>query len=171
MRELIKKLLWIGLTVMVIKGFFQFEFYYSEPVFGWVIDAETGERLEGVTVEAQWKEQRGSSIEKSNATFLQKLTTVTDKEGSYHFPKWGPKIEFGFGVILDNYSNRPTLYFTKERYGKKIFHCYSSHYSGFLFFATKMKIGCYDIKECCGKDKIKLYKLPSMLSSINNSYE
>jgi|WetSurMetagenome_2_1015567.scaffolds.fasta_scaffold88523_2 hypothetical protein len=199
MKTLIKKLLWIGLIIVVIKGFFQFEFYYSEPVFGWVIDAETGERLEGVTVEAQWKEQRGSNVEKNNtkimrklitikgedgfyrfpewkeqqdssteennSKLLQKLTSITNKDGFYRFPEWEPRLEFGLGIITDKYSNRPTLYFIKEGYKKKILHCYSYHHSGFLFSATKMEVGCCDAKEeCCSRGNIKLYKLPS----INN---
>jgi len=156
MKESTKKLLWIGLTVMTIKGFFQLEFYSSGAVFGQIVDAETGEYLEGVAVEAQWKEQRGSGAERNNTKLLQQLTTVTGKDGSYRFPEWGSKPEFGFGIIVDNYgSYRPTLNFTKEGYEKKILNCYSFHYG---VISVRMKPSCEGYRECCGKEKIKLYK-------------
>jgi hypothetical protein len=157
MKELTKKLLWIGLTIIIIKGFFQFEYYYSEPVFGWVIDAETGERLEGVNVEAQWKVRRGSSVEKNDAAYLQRLTTITDKHGFYRFPEWEPKLEFGIGVIPnDIYSNRPILSYLKDGYQRKILHCLSLHHQSPT--GIKMVVSCDGKNECCYNDKVKLHK-------------
>lgn len=64
--------------------------YTAEPIQGNVVDAETGQPLEGVIVTANWQLEGG--IEGSYPVGqMMVMETVTDKNGRYRFPGWGPK--------------------------------------------------------------------------------
>ena len=64
--------------------------YTAEPVQGNVVDAETGQPLEGVIITANWQLEGG--IEGSYPVGqMMVMETVTDKDGRYRFPGWGPK--------------------------------------------------------------------------------
>lgn len=66
--------------------------YSAAPIEAWVVDAETKQPLEGVIITANWPYAdstfagRGSDLGQ-----LMVMETVTDKEGRFHFPGWGPR--------------------------------------------------------------------------------
>ena len=65
--------------------------YKAEPIEGWVVDKESNQPLEGVIVTANW--QLDGGIEGSYPVGQMMVReTVTDKNGRYHFPGWGPKL-------------------------------------------------------------------------------
>lgn len=63
--------------------------YTAEPIEGRVIDKETGQPIEGVVVLAQWILQK--PIEGHKAEHWVVIEAVTDSEGKYKIPGWGPK--------------------------------------------------------------------------------
>src|SRR6267378_1466906 len=63
--------------------------YSAKPITATVVDAETGEPLEGVNVVAHWVLHYRSSW--SGAGDLELLETVTDNVGKFHFPGWEGK--------------------------------------------------------------------------------
>lgn len=68
-------------------GFF---IYNAEAIEGWVVDAETGKPLEGVIVVADWQ-LKGGWEGGTNVNEIKILESVTDQNGRYSFPAWGPK--------------------------------------------------------------------------------
>ncbi len=62
--------------------------YSAKEIHGQIVDTETAQPTEGAVVVAQWiLFQIGSG----HGPRLQILETVTDKDGNYAFPAWGPK--------------------------------------------------------------------------------
>lgn len=62
--------------------------YSAKAIQGRIVDADTGQPLEGVNIVAQWKIDRASV---GDAKALLHVTeTVTDANGNYSFPAWGP---------------------------------------------------------------------------------
>jgi hypothetical protein len=62
--------------------------YSAEPITATVVDAETGQALEGVNVLVLWDLQDPNA---RGAPYWIFEEAVTDKEGRFHFPGWGPK--------------------------------------------------------------------------------
>jgi len=65
-------------------------FYSAEAIEGWVVDAETGKPLEGVIVVAHWR-LKGGFEGGTPIRELQIFESVTDRDGRYAFPAWGPR--------------------------------------------------------------------------------
>src|SRR2546422_4340820 len=65
-------------------------FYSAEAIEGSVADAETGRPLEGVIAVAHWQ-LKGGFEGGTPIGELQILEAVTDPNGRYSFPAWGPK--------------------------------------------------------------------------------
>lgn len=65
--------------------------YSAKPIRGLVVDAETGQPLEGVIVAAQWVLFIARPADGTYGPRLHVLETVTDTTGAYQFPGWGPK--------------------------------------------------------------------------------
>lgn len=65
--------------------------YSAQPIRGKVVDASTGQPLEGVIIVAQWILYETSPGGQNPRKRLQVLETVTGPDGSYAFPGWGPK--------------------------------------------------------------------------------
>lgn len=69
--------------------------YSAEAIEASVIDAETKQPLEGVVVTANWELRGGASPGGSTAVGqLMVLEAVTDKNGRFYFPAWGPIRQF-----------------------------------------------------------------------------
>ncbi|MHB8455913.1 MAG: peptidase associated/transthyretin-like domain-containing protein [Acidiferrobacterales bacterium] len=67
-------------------------FYYTaKPITATVIDAETKQPLEGVIVTANW-ELDGGIFGDYPVGQLAVMEAVTDKDGKFHFPGWGPRL-------------------------------------------------------------------------------
>jgi hypothetical protein len=62
--------------------------YRAEPLAATVVDAESGEPLEGVIVVAHWEVANpyGAAVAQ-----VMVMETTTDKQGTFAFPAWGPK--------------------------------------------------------------------------------
>ncbi|MBI3301590.1 MAG: hypothetical protein HYZ72_05880 [Deltaproteobacteria bacterium] len=63
--------------------------YSAEAIEAWVVDEETGQPLEGVIVIANWKLWGG--IHPDVIGSLVVMETVTDANGRFFFPAWGPE--------------------------------------------------------------------------------
>jgi len=63
--------------------------YSARPITATVVDAETGEPLEGVNVVAHWVLHNRMTWK--GAGDLELLETVTNKEGKFHFARWEGK--------------------------------------------------------------------------------
>ncbi|MHB8727985.1 MAG: peptidase associated/transthyretin-like domain-containing protein [Sulfuricaulis sp.] len=66
--------------------------YSADPISATVVDAETKQPLEGVVVTANWELEYGTYGGNVPAGELMVLEAVTDKNGKFHFPAWGPKL-------------------------------------------------------------------------------
>jgi hypothetical protein len=85
--------------------------YSAEAIEGWIVDAETNKPLEGVIVVAHWQLKGG--IEGTYPVReLKILETVTDQNGRYSFPAWGPKFAFSGNLK----SQSPGILLFKEGY-------------------------------------------------------
>ncbi len=65
--------------------------YSAEEIHGQIVDAETGQPIEGAVVVAQWVLFEGGIGHGGHKGRLHIYETVTDKDGRYFIPAWGPK--------------------------------------------------------------------------------
>ena len=86
--------------------------YFAESMEAWVVDAETGEPIEGVVVVANWQLVVGSLDGPRPRGQLNILETVTDKNGRFYFPAWGPKLALASHLRHED----PALLFFKSGY-------------------------------------------------------
>jgi len=87
--------------------------YNAEAVEGWVADG-TGKPIEGVIVVAHWQ-LKGGLEGGTPIDELKILETVTDRNGRYFFPAWGPKFALsGFFGRLG--SESPEILMYKQGY-------------------------------------------------------
>ena len=73
--------------------------YWGEAIRGHVVDAETGEPLEGVVIVADWKLLAGGYGHGGHLDSLVVQETLTDKNGEFAFPQWGPKLRPSFTML------------------------------------------------------------------------
>ena len=67
--------------------------YYADPIKARVVDAATGTPVEGVNVLAAWQAKGG--LEGGNIMgYVKVMEDVTDANGEFSFPGWGPKVWF-----------------------------------------------------------------------------
>lgn len=86
--------------------------YSAEPIEARVVDAETKKPVEGVVVTANWQLFHSTVGGRVPGSQLMVAETVTDKEGRFAFPAWGPKL--ALSGYLDNYD--PQLLLFKSGY-------------------------------------------------------
>ncbi len=65
--------------------------YSAEPIEARVIDADTQQPLAGVIVTANWQLEKGTPGGNIQVGQLMVMEAVTDKDGKFTFPGWGPK--------------------------------------------------------------------------------
>jgi len=65
--------------------------YSANPIRGVVVDAVTGQPLEGVIIVAQWILYEATAGGQNPRKVFQVLETVSGPDGTYNFPGWGPK--------------------------------------------------------------------------------
>ena len=63
--------------------------YSAKPTFGFIVDAQTHQPVEGAVVVAQWDLEYG--LEGGAAYAWVVMETVTDSQGRFDFAGWGPK--------------------------------------------------------------------------------
>ena len=87
--------------------------YFAKDIHGQVADAETGQPLEGVVVVARLTLRWIRIGDGSTGGSINTLEAVTDKEGKYFIPGWGPRPRPPL-AFLDNLD--PELRFFKSNY-------------------------------------------------------
>src|SRR6266849_1854255 len=65
--------------------------YSAEPIEAWVVDADSGQPIEGVVVTANWELEIGTLGGNIPVGQIMVMETVTDQKGRFYFPAWGPK--------------------------------------------------------------------------------
>jgi len=89
--------------------------YRAEQIEGRVIDAQTKAPLKDAIVIALWELKKPYSIEGDTiAGHMQVTEVLTDKEGHYVIPGWGPKERLGKTTYLGK--NDPLIVVFKEEY-------------------------------------------------------
>lgn len=91
----------------------------ADPISSQVVDEDTDAPIEGAVVVAHWELHGGSlggdSLPCGSADVEE---TVTDKDGRFHIPGWGPtRVGCGGEMRIDN----PILYIFKSGYGYGFF--------------------------------------------------
>jgi hypothetical protein len=74
--------------------------YSSEAINSKIVDFDTKEPLAGVIVVAHWELEVGSPGGSRPIGQLKVMETVTDEQGQFHFPAWGP-LKRRQGVLAD----------------------------------------------------------------------
>lgn len=101
----------VGLSACVSLSDLQ---YSAEPIEAWIVDGATGKPLEGAIVVAHWQLTRGSlGGGEAPVGSMMVMETVTDVDGRFTFPGWGPLPNQTEGRL----TNRdPTMYAFKSNY-------------------------------------------------------
>ena len=85
----------------------------ADPIDSQVVDADTGQPIEGAVVVAHWELHQGSLTGDSLPCGAANVEeAVTDKDGRFHIPGWGPT-RFSCG---DMRQGNPTLFVFKSGY-------------------------------------------------------
>ncbi|EDN69962.1 hypothetical protein BGP_3130 [Beggiatoa sp. PS] len=87
-------------------------FYSADAIEAWVVDEETKEPLEGVVIVAEWELYASMFVEYQRVGQLKVMETVTDKNGRFSFPAWGPLVTVWGHLKKD----APRLVFFKSGY-------------------------------------------------------
>jgi hypothetical protein len=85
-------ILLVVLGISVREGLLGFEpwSYVAKPIEGRVVDKETGQPVQGAVVVAQWI--LATPPEGEEKDYFVVIETVTDAEGRYRIPGWGPQV-------------------------------------------------------------------------------
>jgi hypothetical protein len=86
-------------------------YFGADAITAWVMDAETGTPVDNANVIAAW--QLMSGFEGQPRHYVMVMEAVTDKDGRFHFPAWGPKATSDPGQIE---SAAPVLIIFKPGY-------------------------------------------------------
>ena len=78
-------LVWLGIAGSPVKAYE----YSAAAIQGWIADAATGKPIGGANVVAEWRLEFG--LEGGSGYSWVVLETVTDAQGRFAFPAWGPK--------------------------------------------------------------------------------
>src|SRR3989442_12447607 len=81
--------------------------YSAEGIEAWVVDEDSGQPLEGGVVVANWELMGG--LHPDTVGQLMVMETVTDANGRFSFPAWGPKLRPP-GGYLDSHDPALTLF-------------------------------------------------------------
>lgn len=82
--------LFLMISTVALSGCTSFPRIYSgESIHGWVIDAKTKQPVKDVVVVEVWELQGGWHTDHTANIHI--AETLTDEEGYYVFPDWGPK--------------------------------------------------------------------------------
>ena len=78
--------------IFLTSCFFRPRFYSAKPIEAWIVDEDTGKPLKDVVVVIYWELYGG--MQPHPVGQLTVMETVTDKNGRFYFPAWGPKTTF-----------------------------------------------------------------------------
>ena len=74
-------------------------FYWGEAIHCRVVDADTGEPIEGAVAVADWKLYGGGIGHGGHRSSLLVQATVTDTDGRFAFPAWGPTLRPSYEAL------------------------------------------------------------------------
>lgn len=101
------------IAVLALSGcVFAPPFYWAESIHGRVVDADTGEPIEGTVVIADWKLYGGGMGHGGHRNSLLVKETLTDANGEFSFGKWGPKMRPAWEIL----DKGPRLVVLKSNY-------------------------------------------------------
>lgn len=112
----------IGLSLMVVTDgramaqIFPPTFYSAKEIRANLVDKDTGQPLEGVIVVAQWILFVSLLGHGDHGPRLHVTEAVTDAEGKFYIPAWGPKPNPQYPRTTYLYNRDPTLSFFKPGY-------------------------------------------------------
>ena len=88
--------------------------YTADPLYGTIVDAETGAPIEGAIVIGLWEMQMQYGFDSTAMTGHAQVTEVlTDQDGKYFIAGWGPKKRYGKSYLSDS---SPLIVVFKEGY-------------------------------------------------------
>jgi hypothetical protein len=90
--------------------------YSADPITATVVDADTGAPIEGVNVVAAWELQGGVNYG-GIVGYVNLLETVTDHNGRFSFPAWGPRMASNGKIRL----SAPVMLLFKQGYKYGVF--------------------------------------------------
>ena len=90
--------------------------YSAKPIKGWMVDTETKKPLQNVIVVALWELEENQFHGPRFVTNMKVMETVTDSQGRYNFPGWGPIKRPGKASLR---TSDPMLIYFKEGYRPK----------------------------------------------------
>ncbi|MFN8544257.1 MAG: carboxypeptidase-like regulatory domain-containing protein [Candidatus Binatia bacterium] len=122
-----KVLRWIGIVVLLILFASGKVAYVGLPITATVVDAQTGQPIEGAIVVAYW-ELKGGLEGTYPVGQVKVLETVTDASGRFHFPWWGPRVYISLGELA---TQAPQLLLFAKGYAPKELRNDTAH-SGLL---------------------------------------
>jgi len=111
----IVKVVLIALGTTVLGWYATNSVYFAKPITGRVVEAGTPTPLPGVTVVADWQLQGGLEGGRTEGHVVI-LETVTDADGRFAFPAWGPRFAYPFKHFEER---APLLLFFKAGYVPK----------------------------------------------------
>ncbi len=76
--------------------------YSAEPMEARVVDAETKQPLKDVVVTANWQLEQGTMGGNIQVGQLMVIETVTDEQGKFSFPGFGPKLAVTSHLVNDD---------------------------------------------------------------------
>jgi len=155
--------------------------FTADAIAGKVVDEETGEPLSGVIIVAQWTinpKWVGYDNELLNV-----LETVSDKDGNYGFPAWGPKLLSVPAVFISasdlfGKGDDPMVVYYKSGYWPAQEYNEVT-YSGQDIAKRKTPLGGFAangktirLKKWDGKDEMKYYeRLSSMTDQLKGDWK
>jgi len=169
--------------------------FKADAINGKVVDEETGEPLAGVIIVAKWTIE--ASFVGYDNELLNVMETVTDKDGNYGFPGWGPKLlpvlsyPFTSSDLFGKGDDPFVVYYKSGYWPAQEYN--EVTYSGQDIASRKTRLGGFAangmtirLKKWDGKDEMKYYervaemahgqkggwrKYPRMALAINRIYQ
>lgn len=130
MRKTIIGLVWLFVLVSGLPACAGF-MYSAEPMEARVIDAETKQPLDGVIVVGHWQLERGTPGGSVLAGQLAVVETVTDRQGRFAFPGFGPRLAVTSHLVNED----PELILFKSGYR---YLALTNEYSGDVELRTRL---------------------------------
>jgi len=87
MRRSFSNVVWLAALLLPLQAYPQLT-YSAKEIRGKIVDADTGEPLQAVNIVAQWRIEL--ILGSDEQTLLHVTEVVTDREGNYVIPSWGP---------------------------------------------------------------------------------
>lgn len=138
---------------------------------GWVVDAESGEPVEGVIVVAYWGMEKAWAWSVAPAGAIAVFEEVTDKDGYYRIPGWGPRLaEYSVRESAD-----PLIILFKNGYEPRILGNMKVSGSGYnskdSFFRPSMWDGkTVEIKRFTGTPEERIEGMRRIIPNLEGDY-